>query len=104
MPIHTSWLSMIEAMRKEYPEGTTRCYDTSDGKRICASAKTWEVFFAKITKEYGRGAETKSRQRDANESEKKDKTIDTKISDVAADIYIDWYFQKVLKEEKKNVK
>jgi len=103
MPIHTSWIPMIEAMRKEYSEGKERCYDTSDGKKICASAKAWSVFFAKVNKDYGSGAESKPRTRTVHESEKKEEEF-TEVSEVAADIFIDWYFDKILKEEKKNVK
>lgn len=60
MPIHTDWLSMIGAMRKQYTKGKKRCYPTTSGSQVCASAQAWSVFYAKVTKQYGRGAEAKA--------------------------------------------
>lgn len=58
MPIHADWMPMIDAMRKTYTKGKKRCYPISSGGKVCASAQAWSVFYAKIAKQYGRGAET----------------------------------------------
>lgn len=88
MPIHTDWIDMIHSMDDEYPEGERKCYDLSNGKKICAHAKAWEVFFAKMNKERGRGGESRAKDRKVGESEDL-----TEVSDLEKDIYIEWYLK-----------
>ena len=89
MPIHPSWAEMIHAMAKEYTGGKTRCYDLSNGKKICAPKKAWRVFYAKVTKDYGRGAETKPRDRKVSESDE-----EIEVSELSRDIMIDWLLEQ----------
>lgn len=109
---------MIKAMNKEYPQGKKRCYKVAGGGKICASSKAWSVFFAKITKEYGKGSETKKKigkknskkttkkkRKKAQESEKKDgkKVEETEVSQLEKDMIIEWYLKEVKKEKKDDV-
>ena len=89
MPIHTSWKDMLQSMKKTYSgQGKTKCYDMSDGSKFCASEKAWSVFYAKVTEDYGKGAEAKPRSRDTQESQKDGVQ---KPSELEIDIFIDWY-------------
>lgn len=89
MPINVSWTDMIHAMAKQYTGGKIRCYDLSNGKKICASKKAWSVFYAKVTKDYGRGAETKPRDRKVSESDE-----EIEVSELSRDIMIDWLLEQ----------
>lgn len=90
---------MIRAMAKQYKEGKTRCYKLTNGKKICASEKAWGVFFGKVTSDYGKGAETKPRTRSVNESDIND-TEEAELSEFEEDTLIDWYLEKIRKEDK----
>ena len=99
MPIHTSWKSMLQSMKKTYSgQGDTRCYDMTDETEFCASSKAWSVFFAKVTEDYGKGAETRPKSRTVNESTE---SKAEKPSDLEIDIFIDWYLGLTDLEEKK---
>lgn len=50
MPIHASWKSMAEGMRKTYAGGKGKCRPFTDGSKVCMSDKAWSVFFATINK------------------------------------------------------
>ena len=50
MPIHVSYKKLIDNFKKEYKAGETECRDFTDGTRICASKKAWQVFFAYLNK------------------------------------------------------
>lgn len=50
MPIHASWKSMAEGMRKTYAGGKDKCRPFTDGSKVCMSVKAWSVFFATMNK------------------------------------------------------
>jgi len=90
---------MLQSIKKTYAgQGKTKCYDMSNGKKFCASAKAWSVFYAKVTKDYGQGAESKPRSRSVEESGEKKVQ---KPSDLEMDVFIDWYLGLTDLEEKK---
>ncbi len=68
MPIHTSWKSMANSMKKQYKEGKVTCRPFTDGSKVCASKRAWSLFYATVTKLVGRGGETKSRSKKINET------------------------------------
>lgn len=50
MPIHISYRSIIRGMASHYKSGKIICRPMSDGSKICASTKAWQVFFAYCNK------------------------------------------------------
>jgi len=51
MPIHTSFRSLINGMKKQYAgTGKTVCRKLIDGSQICASEKAWQVFYSYVNK------------------------------------------------------
>lgn len=89
MPIHPDWASMIKSMAKKYKTGPRRCYPrVGKGKKICAPAKAWSVFYAKVNKDYGPKAYMKPRTRKAQESLSED--VKDMVDELERDIYLDW--------------
>jgi hypothetical protein len=86
---------MIKAMGKTYKTGKPNCRKMTDGKKICVSKKAWSVFFGKVTKEYGRGAEEKPRSRSKSVGESE------KPSELEKDIFIEWFLEDIKDENKK---
>jgi hypothetical protein len=89
---------MIQGMGKQYKEGERKCRKLTDGSEVCVSQKAWSVFFAKVNKEYGSGAEERprSRSKDVGESE-------GELSELEIDLLVEYYLKKN-KEEDKNDK
>jgi len=110
MPIHTSWKSMAEGMRRTYAgQGKTKCRPFTDGTKVCMSQKAWQVFFATINK---MGAdETKPRPHSKSTQESR-KVVEwfiestLKSSDLPPHSIPKWInlAQKVLKSPKLNEK
>jgi len=51
MPIHTSFKSLAKGMAKQYKGlGKRTCRSFTDGTKVCASKKAWQVFFAYLNK------------------------------------------------------
>ena len=93
MPIHGDWISMIQAMAKDYKTGVKRCYPKVGGGKICASAKAWSVFYAKVKKEFGAKAYMKPRTRKPKKGKKAQESmqdIEGMVDELERDIYIDW--------------
>ena len=93
MPIHPDWFSMIRAMAKDYKTGAKRCYPKVGGGKICASAKAWSVFYAKVTKQFGKKAYMKARTRKTKKGKKaqeSEQNIEGMRDELENDIYIDW--------------
>lgn len=81
MPIHVSWKSMAQSMKKKYPEGNTKCRDFTDGKNVCMSEKAWSNFFGSISKMGGKPE--KERSQSVEESLERQ-----------TDELIEWYLNK----------
>lgn len=54
MPIHVSWKSMIKNMLDNFKyckkNPKRKCYDFSDGSRMCGCKGGWNVFFATVNR------------------------------------------------------
>ena len=90
MPIHSDWISMLKDMAKRYKTGARRCYAKAGGGKICAPAKAWSVFYAKVTQDYGRGAYTKPRTK---VSESEETYPPFPADELERDIMMDWYLK-----------
>ena len=93
MPIHGDWISMIRAMAKQYKTGPTRCYPKIGGGKVCATQKAWSVFYAKVTKQFGKKAYMKARTRKKKKGKKAQESmqdIEGMKDELGNDIYIDW--------------
>ena len=68
---------MIRGMKRTYCKGGANvCRDFSDGTKICACEKAWSVFFATVTKNWGRGAETKPIPKHVQEAYEREELIE----------------------------
>jgi len=51
MPIHVSFKSLAKGMAKQYKgQGKVKCRPFTDGTKVCASAKAWQVFYSYLNK------------------------------------------------------
>ena len=94
MPIHTSWIKMIKGMGTQYP-GSKVCRKLASGKQICVSKKAWSVFYGKINKMYGAGADAKAMPKKT--ATKKTKKVEETIEN--PNDWINWYMKGLKKDE-----